>query len=563
MPDYGLRPPPYFSDKLPVGILGKAPYGWTQQENLSTANTPFNAYFPSENFVYERLDWQKFKQQLVTGLHATPQEAGGKYSNPPFLGAGQMTGPNGVPEWMRDQIGGVRRIVRGYLRRQTVDATSPESFVRLYYMYNPDQVQRQYLSWNEATTLDQGGQMGVDSDSAPSSVPSLTQISFTLYFDRQIEVATIEDHPGVMVDLQAFDVLSGNLVYTQTAANGDQSATVIPAGMSLPANTDATEDRSGQLRPTMSNTQTMVTAVFSPSLAVEGVLVGATASFTKFSQRMTPVTMALTITLLVSFVGKNNNQTSNPDVGAGTLTNPQVYNPQQGAVPGATQDERNYQTRIGAWAATQYALDNLLDTGTDGHYDPDKRDIGPPCTATHPFWTDCSSFVWRSFHAIGWTGTDQGDLLGLGGKCGSGAPDSSTFATNIRRMSSGTNRRWKIWQDMWDEDPPNSESSWDDGAAEFAALRRGDVLVRLPGYTKDSGHVAFFISIDGDLSGGNWNNKNIVRILDSGGKNMGSYKQGGQLRTTSMNDIWYNYNIWARPEPFGPTTDFSFGGVIH
>ena len=68
MPDYGERLPPYFSGRLPKGILGNAPYGWTQQAPLSTDNTPFNAYFPAGGFVYERLDWAKFKQQLNSSV---------------------------------------------------------------------------------------------------------------------------------------------------------------------------------------------------------------------------------------------------------------------------------------------------------------------------------------------------------------------------------------------------------------------------------------------------------------------------------------------------------------
>jgi hypothetical protein len=266
MPDYGLRPPPYFSGDLPKGILGDAPYGWEHQPNSSTSNTPFNNYFPSEQFVYERLDWQKFKEQLATGLKARPQDAAGMYSNPPFMGAGQMTGPNGAPSWLKDEIGGVRRIVRGYLRRQKVDATDPSSFVRLYFMYNPEEVARTYQSFGESGSVDPNNNAHIEPDGGLASEPWVATMGFTLYFDRQIEVASIEDHPGVMVDLQAFDILAGELI-VGNAASGD--AVVLPTGAALPANTDVTTSHAGMIQPV--SVAQPITAVFSPALAVEGI----------------------------------------------------------------------------------------------------------------------------------------------------------------------------------------------------------------------------------------------------------------------------------------------------
>lgn len=570
MPDYGVRPPPYFSGDLPVGILGNAPYGWTQQPNIGGgANTPSNAYFPSEQFVYERMDWQKFKEQLASkgGGGVRPQDVAGTYANPPFMGAGQMTGPDGPPSWMKDQIGGNKHILRGYLRRQQIIPGKQESYVRLYFMYNPDQVQRQYLSWDESPTLDAQGGNGQESDASPITSPYMTTLSFTLYFDRQMEVANIVDHPGVMVDLQTFDVLSGQMVF---GSSTDGTTTVLTPGMAIPANTDMTNNIAGMLQPKLGNlADTLVTAVFSPTLAVEGILSGAQVNFTKFSMRMTPMTMALTITLRVSYVGKNNNQAvSNADLGAGTLQHPEVYNPTNpNFVMPTTQSARNTATATGAAAAVEWGFANLMDSGDDGHYDnSDKRDVGAPCSATKPFFTDSASFVWRSLTAVGWAGDSVGDPLGLGGSCTAGSAHAGDFVSAIRSHDRGDGRRWHAWVDKGNEDPPGDVSNasgtpkkdYTVAAEMFKDLRKGDILVRPPGSGKDSGAVAFFYGATGDLTGANWG-KNTIQLLLSPGDDKKTYKLGGVVQDASMDDIWNDYNIWARPEPFGPTTDGYLG----
>jgi hypothetical protein len=459
---------------------------------------------------------------------------------------------------MRNSGGGVNRILRGYLRRQKVVAGKPESFVRLYFMYNPDQVQRQYLSWNDSTTLDPANEMGVDSDNAMASVPSLTTLSFTLYFDRQIEVMSIDEHPGVMVDLQTFDVLSGNMVYGDPATGNE--TIVLPPGMSIPDNTDVGENHSGQLQPTTGNAQTMVTAVFAPSLAVQGVLSGANATFTKFSPRMTPTTMALTLTLLVQFVGKNNNQFVDPAELGGSLANGRLYNPgAEGFVPPNSQEQRNAVTKTGAAEAVAWAEGNLMDGGPGGggHYNNvNKRDDGPPCNTRSPIFTDCSSFVYRSLHTVGWVGVDQGDPLGLGGSCTMSSPSSGNFLSKIR---AGNGTKWRV---LYDDEHESVPSVTDSMMRVFRQMRMGDVLVRRPGFTKETGHVAYFYGWSGDVKADNWKS-NILLLLQSSGTDKPAvdgnpaYKLGGNKTTTSMDYVWTHYSLIARPEPFGPTTDVS------
>lgn len=564
MPDYGERLPPYFSGNMPKGILGNAPYGWTQQAAQSTDNSPFNAYFPANQFVYERLDWASFKRQLDSsveqhGMGPVNIQYAGKYSNPPFLGAGQMTGPNGAPSWMRDASGGNQRIVRGYLRRTYISATKPESFVRLYFMYNPDTVRREYMSWNENSTADPTGDLSYDSDNSMSAIPAVTTIRFTLFFDRQIEVATVEDHPGVLVDLQTFDVLSGNLVYTD-ASGGDLQIPVLPPGTVIPSNTDPTENHAGQYMPNAIGTH--VSAIFSPSLAVEGMLSGAEVAFTKFSHRMTPMAMALTVTLMVTYAGKANNQ-SLADLGAGTSQSPEAYNPTNPKwVAPANQNDINYQTKFGASQAIVWASNNLMDAqGVHYSADSSNRNAGAPCNQRTPPYTDCSSFVWRSFWAVGWSGTDQTNALNLGSSCTTGAPGSITFygqimANSANRISNTypANARWTIINTFEGYPVPDNVTGADI-LAEYMYLRRGDVLVQKPGYRgKETGHVAFFESYSGKLENGK---SKVFHLLQSaGGDNGDGTKKGGSYADHSLVELWQKYNFIARPEPFGRTTDW-------
>ena len=602
MPDYGTRLPPYTSDQ---GVLGQAPYGWAGTPVSDISNAPSNSqYFPADQFVYERLDWQKFKDQIakqgipgggLLGSPLTPFSASGYWSNPPFLGAGQMTGPNGAPSWMQDEKGGTGRILRGYLRRQNVEASHPESFVRLYFMYNPDQVQRSYLSWTDSTTLDPANALGADSSKSPASVPSLTQLQFTLYFDRQIEVATIKDHPGVMVDLQAFDFMTGNMTTTQDAAGGT-ATTVLPPGMHIPDNTDTTENHAGQLQAAVSNVAGDVAAIFSPSLMVEGILASAGVVFTKFSPKMTPTTMQLTITLAVRWAGKTNNQTTNADQGAGVLPGGSYYDPKTGAlVPTTSQSDRNAKTKEGAQKAVTYAEQNLMDS-QGVHYDSTspKRDAGPPCNLITPAFTDCSSLVWRAFHAVGWVGTEQGDALRLKSACGAGAPSSGDFVTSFKAngqdmtgvalVDANQNRCWRIIKHITPADIQRATTDTASGGgnvgslttpvAIFKDMRPGDILVREQGHGGAAhGHVAFFYG-SSNVTEANWKNTDVITLLMSSGTPMPKgqkdpdYYLGGNITTTSMFIIWGDtssgYDWLVRPEPWGPTTDYSsiLGGEV-
>ena len=409
---------------------------------------------------------------------------------------------------------------------QNIDATKPESFVRLYFMYNPDQVRREYMSWNENSTADPTGELGYDSDNSMSAIPSVTTIRFTLYFDRQIEVATVEDHPGVLVDLQTFDVLSGNLVYTD-ASGGDLQVPVLPPGTVIPSNTDPTDNHAGQYMPNAIGTH--VSAIFSPSLAVEGMLSGAEAAFTKFSHRMTPMTMALTVTLMVTYAGKANNQ-SLADLGAGTSirTRRCTTRPTRSGTPRPTRTTSTTRPSAGASQAVVWGVqqpDGLPRACTTAPT-RSNRNAGAPCNQRTPAYTDCSSFVWRSFWAVGWSGTDQTNALNLGSSCTTGAPGSITFynqimANSANRISTSypANARWTIINTFEGYPVPDNVTGADI-LAEYMYLRRGDVLVQKPGYRgKETGHVAFFESYSGKLENGK---SKVFHLLQSAGGDLGS-----------------------------------------
>ena len=77
------------------------------------------------------------------------------------------------------------RILRGYIRRAEYDVKDEMSKARLYFMYNPEYITREYVSYLEQSALDpfntvyQSGNL-----IAP---PSIMNFSFELFFDRQEE----------------------------------------------------------------------------------------------------------------------------------------------------------------------------------------------------------------------------------------------------------------------------------------------------------------------------------------------------------------------------------------
>ena len=187
------------------------------------------------------------------------------------------------------------RILRGYIRRAQTDVTDRVSKTRLYFMYNPEQISRQYLSYLNSSAVDpfntvyQSGNLV-----AP---PSMLDFSFDLFFDRQDETHQTADHPGVYVDYQFFDMVVRNVVPNDPASGASQ----------VPDN--------GVM---MVNPQ-QITVVFSPQLTVQGIPLNASVNFVKFTHRMTPTRMIISLTLRATYFGPllsqgtPSNLTSNED----------------------------------------------------------------------------------------------------------------------------------------------------------------------------------------------------------------------------------------------------------
>ena len=146
-------------------------------------------------------------------------------------------------------------------------------------MYNPEQISRQYLSYLNSSAVDpfntvyQSGNLV-----AP---PSMLDFSFDLFFDRQDETHQTADHPGVYVDYQFFDMVVRNVVPDDPAAGSSQ----------VPDN--------GVM---MVNPQ-QITVVFSPQLTVQGIPLNASVNFVKFTHRMTPTRMIISLTLRATYFG--------------------------------------------------------------------------------------------------------------------------------------------------------------------------------------------------------------------------------------------------------------------
>ena len=127
-------------------------------------------------------------------------------TNPPFL-----KGSAGTPAMPSIHVTGgeqAPRIQRGFIRRSDYSINDDASMSRLYFMYNPETISRDYMNYLDQGALDpfntvfQSGNLV-----AP---PSMLNFSFELFFDRQ-EEAMAWNSRGVMVDMEYFDLVVRNV----------------------------------------------------------------------------------------------------------------------------------------------------------------------------------------------------------------------------------------------------------------------------------------------------------------------------------------------------------------
>jgi cell wall-associated NlpC family hydrolase len=143
-------------------------------------------------------------------------------------------------------------------------------------MYNPEQIQRDYVSYLDQAALDPFNTVYESGNLiAP---PSFVDFTFSLLFDRQIEEANGKVPRGVLADYDFFDIVVRN------AQPGEANPTVPDNGI------------------LMVNPQD-ITVVFSRELTVQGRPINARVNFMKFSRSMVPTRMMISLTIRISYFG--------------------------------------------------------------------------------------------------------------------------------------------------------------------------------------------------------------------------------------------------------------------
>ena len=260
----------------PTRLINNA-YGWTGSPGYNRADVP-TALMDQPTGITQDQFLQQFAYewfQSGESVYFPGSKFGGTgYSNPPFIGgaAGRL-----IPS-LRSADGGVPRILRGYIRRAQFEAGDDSSRARLYFMYNPETITRDYVSYLDQGALDpfntvyQSGNLV-----AP---PSVLDFNFELIFDRKEEAQQV-DHPGVYVDYQFFDLVVRNVV---------------------PSATDATSNTLPDNGVMMVNPRD-ITVVFSPQFTVQGRPLNAQVSFEMFTHRMVPTRMRIALTMRAVYMG--------------------------------------------------------------------------------------------------------------------------------------------------------------------------------------------------------------------------------------------------------------------
>jgi hypothetical protein len=264
------------TNKYRPSRLVKNAYGWTGSPGYNRADVPTALLQQPSGITADQFLQQFAYEWFQTGdiANSLTKFGGTGFSNPPFIGgaAGRL-----IPS-LRSADGGVPRILRGYIRRAQFEAGDDASRSRLYFMYNPETITRDYVSYLEQGALDpfntvyQSGNLV-----AP---PSVLDFNFELFFDRQEEAQQV-DHPGVYVDYQYFDLVVRNVVPSAT----DQTSNTLPDNGVMMVNPRD------------------ITVVFSPQFTVQGRPLNAQVSFEKFTHRMVPTRMRIALTMRAVYIG--------------------------------------------------------------------------------------------------------------------------------------------------------------------------------------------------------------------------------------------------------------------
>ena len=172
------------------------------------------------------------------------------------------------------------RILRGFIRRADYDPADSKSTARLYFMYNPEQITRDYVSYLDQGALDPFNTVFQSGNLVPP--PSFMDFTFSLLFDRQDE-AQDSQHPGVFVDYEYFDLVVRNV--DPSIDPNSTTATALPDNGVMMVNPRD------------------ITVVFSPQITVQGRPSNARVTFQRFTHRMVPTRMQIDLTMRVTYFG--------------------------------------------------------------------------------------------------------------------------------------------------------------------------------------------------------------------------------------------------------------------
>ena len=413
------------------------------------------------------------------------------WTNPPFLGgaAGRLlpmlTTANGTPA----------RILRGFIRRSEAEIGDITSMSRLYFMYNPDSIVRDYVSYLDQGALDpfntvfQSGNLV-----AP---PSYMDFSFSLFFDRQ-EEAVVPSNPGVFVDYQYFDLVVRNVVPSTdpNAMNG-----------TLPDN------------GVMMVNPRDITVVFSPQITVQGRPSNAKVSFTKFTNRMVPTRMQIDLTMRVTYFGPLKDMTpyvKEEAVTAATIPLTDIEDTYNISV----EDILAVQEQVRTWitgVVTKLGLNpdgstSTTDTSSTPAPGATGTSAGTPnatfgsllingqildyaeaqVAAHHTTYkyanrtwdqADCSGLVWRAF-------MDKGYASSIMGWSASGSDTKDMWD----KITNGTSKGAVLFSVDGAKDQGTRRAA---NLPYLSRLMRGDLLFRINAKENKKGHVSWFDSWDG------------------------------------------------------------------
>lgn len=234
---------------------------------------------PDMGFETLRTSEKNFSSLLKRAAYERLDSFSGMKSNPDFLSS---TSGRAVV----DRSGRLKdaRISRGYIRRSNNNSSDPTDGYRLYFMFNPEMIERNYVAYLEQAALDPFNTIyGSNNLIAP---PGILDFSFDMIFDRQVENANGTDKDfagksrGVLLDFDYFDLVVRG---------------VIPDS----SNTTPQLQDNGIMMINPRN----ITVVFGPQLSVQGRPYRASVNYTKFDHRMTPTRMIISLSMKVVYFG--------------------------------------------------------------------------------------------------------------------------------------------------------------------------------------------------------------------------------------------------------------------